>query len=337
MSDKNFMSYEDAEEVLTAYAGAIKRNRFTNKTYEQWLAMTEEERETGKYLVSGVPNADGNVAIEGMVKLWENPDPSVAFASQAITIQNDEDYDLLFWMANYTKDSSVYIAYQLSKPQTGFIIGFPVGGGAGCINRYRGVIYQGSHQYQISTAYDAKGATAETQSSELTIPVAVYGIKLNHTLTIDAIARDVSTSADKCMDSNNISVEERLNGIGTVSGIRLTSSNDLNDIYVNGFYSFKSSELPTNAPLAIDASMLVISMNQVEVKQICYCTSSAYKEARFERTAYWVSPGDTRVWTDWKRTDVIDSIANGEQRPVTSNAVYDYVDTMITQAINAGY
>ncbi len=72
MSDKNFMSYEDAEEVLTEYAGAIKENRFTNKTYEEWLAMTEEERETGKYLVSGVPNADGNVTIEGMVKVVSN-------------------------------------------------------------------------------------------------------------------------------------------------------------------------------------------------------------------------------------------------------------------------
>ena len=34
---------------------------------------------------------------------------------------------------------------------------------------------------------------------------------------------------------------------------------------------------------------------------------------------------------------VVDVVANGNMNAVTSNAVYDYVDTMITQALNAGY
>lgn len=107
-------------------------------------------------------------------------------------------------------------------------------------------------------------------------------------------------------DYNAISsdaVAKKLTGIGNTGGIRLTTSDDLNDIYINGFYSFKSTELPVHAPATLDASMLVISMNSVELKQICYGVNSAYKDVTFERTAYWVSPGDTRVWTDWYRTD----------------------------------
>jgi hypothetical protein len=34
---------------------------------------------------------------------------------------------------------------------------------------------------------------------------------------------------------------------------------------------------------------------------------------------------------------VVDTVADGNMNAVTSNAVYDYVDTMITQALNAGY
>ena len=332
------MSYEDAEEVLTEYAGAIKRNRFKNKTYEQWLAMTEEERETGKYLVSGVPNADGNVAINGMVKLWENPDPSVNFESQTITVPNAENYDLLYWEFQ-RKYGNTNKPTHIEKPTTsGFIVNAVYGEQDGIHDEHRTVRYNGSNSYLISGGYKVIGVSPETNNNnEYIIPIAIYGIKLNHTLTIDAIARDVSTSADKCMDSNNISVEERLNGIGTVSGIRLTSTDDLNDVYLNGFYSMKGSEIPANAPSARDYAMLVVSMNNVEVKQICYGTSSDIAGFTYERTAYWVSPGTERVWTTWKRTDAINSVSSGESRPVTSGAVYSYVDTMITQALNAGY
>ena len=61
MSDKNFMSYDDAAEVLGEYANSIKAATPTEITYQQWLQLTPEQQASGNYIVSDYPGADGDL------------------------------------------------------------------------------------------------------------------------------------------------------------------------------------------------------------------------------------------------------------------------------------
>ena len=210
MSDKNFMSYEDAEEVLTEYAGAIKENRFKEITYEQWLGMTEEERETGKYLVSDVPNADGKVSIEGMVKLWENPNETASAgwpigASGEISIPESANYDMLLIRSRLSITDTATITTIITEPNRRNYAEFVTAASKLSYRSYswnnnKTTIYMQEAGYAMLNATSPAGTSDPTQ----VVPVVIYGIKLNHQLEITAIARDVSTSADKCVMPDGI-------------------------------------------------------------------------------------------------------------------------------------
>lgn len=332
MSDKNFMSYDDAAEVLGTFAERIKDDEYENITYEQWLAKTDEQKEAGNFLVSGVPNADGKVTINGCKLLWYNDGTVTSMATgDTITLNDDySNYDFLYVTASWPQltsssiNASCIMDVQHLKMEFLSVADTTTGG----VQNARRILGFDSDTKKIKVydCFRCQGSVAQSTQNDYLVPRRIYGIKLNHQLEIQAIARDVSTSADKCMDTNNVSVEERLTGIGTKNGIRLTTEDDLNDVYLNGFYSIKGSELPANSPsgIAADFSMVVISMNEVEVKQVLHCTSQSYLGAIYERVAYWVSPGTERVWTAWKRTDAIDAITDGESRAATSNAVFDF-------------
>ena len=55
---KNFMSYEDAIEVLTPFAEGIKNATPIELTYEQYQSLTPEQQNNGNYIVSDYPEED---------------------------------------------------------------------------------------------------------------------------------------------------------------------------------------------------------------------------------------------------------------------------------------
>lgn len=69
MSTKNFMSYGDAETVLTGFANTIKgkQDKYVTITYAQWLTLTPEQRVAKDYYISDYPASmltAGNIAYD---------------------------------------------------------------------------------------------------------------------------------------------------------------------------------------------------------------------------------------------------------------------------------
>lgn len=69
MSAKKFMSYGDAEAVFTGFANAIKnkKDEYETITYEQWQAMTPQQRAEKDYYISDYPSSQlmaGNIGFD---------------------------------------------------------------------------------------------------------------------------------------------------------------------------------------------------------------------------------------------------------------------------------
>lgn len=61
---KHFMSNEDALQVLGAYAEEINRTKPIEITYENYLALSETDKNTHRYIITDYPsrNVDGDLA-----------------------------------------------------------------------------------------------------------------------------------------------------------------------------------------------------------------------------------------------------------------------------------
>lgn len=85
-------------------------------------------------------------------------------------------------------------------------------------------------------------------------------------------------------------------GLGTKSK-RLTSNDDLNNIYQGGFYYWYGDNVPANIPTRVNyAGMFVIARSSTEFVQIVYGMASSlnYRNAELIRTAY------NGVWYEWE-------------------------------------
>ncbi len=182
MSEKNFASYGDMETLVTEIVD--KCGPYTEITYEEWLQLTPYQKEHGRWDVTGVPGADGTISIDLMTKLWENPSPSVTFASQDITLSSD-DYDLLLVLATINKSSLDLCPAVIGN--WGYFSFCDYDSAA--VSIYRRIRANGATA-NFSNAYK-NGAV----DNNYCIPYQIYGIKLHHTLEIKAIAPTVSTLA----------------------------------------------------------------------------------------------------------------------------------------------
>lgn len=180
----------------------------TNETIEwsSWIAMTDAQQEA--YLeahpnltVLNAPYEDADIPF--MTKLWENPSPTTEFASQDITLSSD-DYDFLLILSRY-KNNSPRIADSIILPKgSNVFTSFADTVGTTAANIYRSITRVSDTSYTISDAY-LNGAV----SNVMLIPVTIYGLKKS--VSINAIAANVSTSASKCMMSDDeTSVEEAI-------------------------------------------------------------------------------------------------------------------------------
>ena len=64
MSNKNFVSADDAEQILTPYAAGIKSATPIELTYEQWQQLTPAQQNSGNYIVTNYPGAGGGSNVQ---------------------------------------------------------------------------------------------------------------------------------------------------------------------------------------------------------------------------------------------------------------------------------
>lgn len=174
-------------------------------TWSDWNAMTDAEKETysaGKRInITNVPGADGTISADMLTKLWENPNPTQAFAGQNIALSSS-DYDLLLFISRFDTGGDTAVSTTIVQKGQNALISY-------CFNTS---IWNRTIAYNSNTLYvAADGYAGGVVSNTSCIPVVIYGIKKSFTFKVSAIASDVSTSADKCMLSDNVtSVEDLL-------------------------------------------------------------------------------------------------------------------------------
>ena len=163
-------------------------------------------------IVTGAPDCDGDVEIETMYLSWENLSPSSDFPQSAITLNDSA-------CPNYT---NIRIEYCLSTSNKQFnSIDVPINqtfnmglsylATSGINGSY---VRVGTHNKSNKSIYFYGGweITADGinySRDDCIIPIRVYIYSKTLTAKIKAIAHDVSTSASKCMMSDDVtSVED---------------------------------------------------------------------------------------------------------------------------------
>ena len=187
--------------------------------WEDWCELTPEEQETGDWTIVNCPWADGDVSVDLMTKLWENPNPTASFAEKDIILSSD-DWDILIIVNKISPSNSTWEAtfivtkHSISNNRVYYVESFTSNGGT---FYSRGFNIVSKTTLHFLDSYIGNGGT-RTLDNTVNIPYQIFGLKTTATVKINAIAMDVSTSADKCMMSDGeTSVEERLdaNTFGT--------------------------------------------------------------------------------------------------------------------------
>ena len=179
-----------------------------------WNAMTEQEKTAYKasHYRFGVevPDTKGVINAEYMKLLWENPNTTQAFAAQTITL-NSADYDFLMFIYSPNLNTVGNVNSSIFSKGNGTRLGYATATGSGVRAFMRTIAYISDTSLTVSNATYSTGTTADTTDNAQCIPIAIYGIKKNFQFKVNAIATDLSTRADHCMLSDNVtSVEEAI-------------------------------------------------------------------------------------------------------------------------------
>lgn len=195
----------------------------TEITWSAWQNLTTAQKEGTKWLIKDVPSADGSVEADLLNPLWTNPNPTVAFASQNITLSSS-DYDYLLVVCKYRTDLNWQIS-QLCEKGASALVSYVAGGSM----MYRQFFYSTDTSYSVGDGYLGNGT-----DNGRTIPIAIYGIKKKITVSFDALAESVSTLASKCMLSDGDSAGSRVEANNLSSAVDITSYNSASNKYTFG-------------------------------------------------------------------------------------------------------
>lgn len=199
--------------------------------WDDWQAMTEQEREAylaenPKVDIIGFPDADADLQLDFMTKLWENPDSTQAFAAQDVTLSSD-DYEFLLFIFRFSTGGNYATSTLVVPKGLSAYADYAYPSTAGSRNFARFIGYLSDTSYNISVCTYSTGSTGTTTENANLVPIAIYGFKKKITVTVDAIAKDVSTSASKCMlEDGETSVEDAIttNNAGTRVDIKSYTS-----------------------------------------------------------------------------------------------------------------
>lgn len=176
-----------------------------------WNAMTEQEKTAYKasHYRFGVevPDTEGVINAEYMKLLWENPNTTQAFASQTITL-NSSDYDFLMIIYQLVTGANYCNSVIIKKGQGG-VLNVAYSTGSAVLNYHRLIMRQSDTSYSFDDSYNTITSGSQIYNNSC-VPVAIYGIKKNFQFKVNAIATDLSTRADHCFLSDNVtSVEDK--------------------------------------------------------------------------------------------------------------------------------
>lgn len=192
--------------------------------WEDWCKLTPEEQETGDWTIINCPWADGNVSVDLMTKLWENPNPGIDFAGQDLNLDLS-GYDLILVITTLNIS-----ALTINAVGNYINLNEAAAASSGFVNRRR-IASITATGIAFDSCYYAVSSSSGTVNNSLLKPYIIYGIKLTASVKINAIAMDVSTSADKCMMSENESVKDRIDSVYAIETVTITSYNTLANAY----------------------------------------------------------------------------------------------------------
>lgn len=169
--------------------------------WDDWSVMTEEAKNAyiashDTFAFTDLPDTQGVINAEYMTLLWENPNTTQAFVAQDITLSS-ADYDFLMIFASYSTANPRIIPSSV----------VPKGGRV-----YLSFSYYSNSIIDFKRAIDANDTTLSiggcdvngSANNAFLIPIAVYGIKKDFQFKVNAIATELSTSADHCFLSDDV-------------------------------------------------------------------------------------------------------------------------------------
>lgn len=134
-------------------------------------------------------------------KMWENPNPTSAFAAQPITLlSNDYDFLLCIYRRYSTANPESVV---ISEKGTDFDIeaNYATSGGARVHTRSASIQNSGL-TVSWSDSLVATGTTASSTNNNGCVPVAIYGFKKD--VDIQSVIASVSTEASRCIMSDGV-------------------------------------------------------------------------------------------------------------------------------------
>lgn len=195
-------------------------------TWADWqtIVANHEENLHPDAIITGVPGADGDVSVDLMTKLWENPNPTSDMTSGTNITLSSSDYDQLLVMYKTKNDDTMVNSAIVRK-----------GDGISLATDKEGKSISRTVLNNSATSYTAyNGYYNGAVNTSYAIPIAIYGIKTTASVRISAIAENVSTSADKCMLSDGVtSVEDNCvqrTKSGTTLSTLVTAVNAINAV-----------------------------------------------------------------------------------------------------------
>ena len=193
------LQFKDAKVTNDGTNQATVVQNFVDINWNDWQNVGDSD--DTYYRVTDAPLVDGNVEVDLMKKLWENPAPTASFTPQTITL-NSADYDFLMIIGTIATSEPFIIGTPITPKGSSALFSYGIGD-----SRYRALRYVSDTSYSVEHAYNGS-----TENDAICIPVAIYGIKQKVTISLSAIISNVSTSASKCMLSDGeTSVEDALN------------------------------------------------------------------------------------------------------------------------------
>ena len=163
-------------------------------------------------IITGAPDCDGDVEIEFEKVLWANQNPSSSFVAARITLNSDDydDYGIEYaWYVGRSMQSVKVVKGSNMNLYTVQNISSSVR------TATRNITYVDATHLDIEDAIIMETGGSMTTNNGWCIPIRVIGYKKDLTAKIKAIAHDVSTSASKCMMSDEqTSVEDAITALG---------------------------------------------------------------------------------------------------------------------------
>ena len=177
--------------------------------------------------IIGFPGGEATAKVKLMTKLWENPDPTQAMASDTEISINDTNYDLLAYICLLKSTNNKVIPVVITPKNKDAYVCY-----ADAVNNL-----QRRFDYTNGTITAKTGYIGSTVDNTCIILYQIYGIKLEQEIPV--VAENVSTLAANCLLSDGeTSVEDRIDEMekhsygGASSLTIITSYTDIENPYI---------------------------------------------------------------------------------------------------------